>query len=391
MEACVHPGRVAGSVLVPGSKSIAQRALLLAARRGGVVRNVPDNEDLARMCAGLRALGFRVEARGGEREVSGGFSDAEARIDAGDNGTAARCLLALAALRPAPTTVDGSPRLRRRPVQPLCEALRTLGAHVEGDAFPVTVRGPIRGDVVRIAADVSSQFATALVLLVDWVPGLKVQVAGRASLSYVALTAFVQREFASPYDVEPDFSSAAAFAAAAAATRGSLLLRGLSLSSPQPDARVLPILNRLGARVAEVPGGVQVQGGPLRAIRADVADCPDLAPLLAALGALAHGTTEIVGAPHLVHKESDRIARSVAMVRAVGGAAEPLPDGIRVEGGGGLRGGVVDAAGDHRIAMAGAVLALCIDGVTVAGSESVAKSYPAFFADLQSVTEPRSR
>jgi len=305
MDIAVQPGRVRGRIRVPGSKSVAQRALVLATRDGGTIRNIPESEDIERMCAGLRALGFRVDEEPGVRVVSGGFTRREAVIDAGDNGTAARLLLALAALRDVATVVDGSARLRERPVGPLCAALRELGAEIDGDAFPVRVKGPIGAGTVRVSTEISSQFATALILLVPRVKGLRINVSGRRSFSYVNLTAFVQRGFRDPYVVEPDFSSAAAFAVAAATTRGDLLLEGLSLSSPQADARVAPYLNKAGARVTGEEEGLRVRGGPLRGLRADVSNCPDLAPLLGALGALAEGETRVTGAPHLAHKESD--------------------------------------------------------------------------------------
>jgi 3-phosphoshikimate 1-carboxyvinyltransferase len=387
MDVAVRPGRVAGRILVPGSKSIAQRALILATRCGGTVRNVPRGDDVDRLCDGLRALGFHVEDRENERRVSGGFGDAPAVLDLGDNATGARCLTALAALRPVRTVIDGSSRLRQRPWKPLCDALRSLGAEVEGDALPVAVRGPLVGTTVRLATDISSQFATALILLVDRVKGLRVNVLGRRSFSYVGLTAFVQRAFRDPFDVEPDFSSAAALAVAAATSGGDLLLEGLGPSSPQPDARIVACLNRAGATVTADEGGIRVRGGSLRGIRADIAECPDLAPLLGALGALADGTTVVTGAPHLVHKESDRIASTVAMVRALGGEAEAREDGFRVVGGRPLRGARLSAAGDHRVAMAAGVLALSVPGVTVDGFEAVRKSYPRYFEDLDALTE----
>lgn len=387
MDVAVRPGRLQGRIRVPGSKAIAQRALLLATRKGGTVENVPASEDLDRLCAGLRALGYEVGGAGGTRTVRGELSGGDAFLDVGDNATAARCLLAHAALRPAWATVDGSARLRERPVKPLCDALRELGATVEGDAFPVRVKGPLRGGTVRLSTDLSSQFATALILLVGRVPGLRVHVSGSRSFSYVGLTAFVQRAFADPFDVEPDFSSAAALMVAAATSKGDVLLEGLSISSPQPDARVVGHLNRAGAKVTGEEGGVRVRGGPVTGIRADLASCPDLAPVLGAMGALAEGTTLVTGAPHLRHKESDRIGATVALVRALGGDAAAHPDGFRVEGGRKLLGAVVDSMGDHRVAMAAGVLALSVPGVTVAGAEAVRKSYPAYFEDLAALTE----
>ena len=387
MDVRVRPGRIRGSIRVAGSKSIAQRALILATRRGATLRNVPESEDIDRMCDGLRALGFVIEASPGVRAVSGAFHDKEATIDAGDNATAARCLTAFACLRPQKTVVDGSERLRQRPVAPLTGALRELGATIEGDAFPLTVSGPLEPGTVRLSTEISSQFATAIILIVHRVKGLRVNVVGRRSFSYVGLTAFVQREFGDPYDIEPDFSSAASLAVAAAATQGDLLLEGLSLSSPQPDARIVPYLNMAGARVTTEEGGIRIRGGRLRGVRADVANCPDLAPALGVLGVLAEGETVVTGAPHLRHKESDRIATTVGLIRTLGGEAEPMPDGFRVRGGRRLHGGTVSSTNDHRIAMAAGVLALAVPGVTVSGSEAVRKSYPTFFEDLESLTE----
>jgi 3-phosphoshikimate 1-carboxyvinyltransferase len=272
-------------------------------------------------------------------------------------------------------------------VRPLCDALRELGASVEGDGFPVRVKGPLRGGAVRLTTELSSQFATALVLLVGRVPGLRVHVSGSRSFSYVGLTAFVQRAFTDPFDVEPDFSSAAALMVAAATSSGDLLLEGLKVSSPQPDARVVGHLNRAGARVTGEEEGVRVRGGPLTGIRADLASCPDLAPVLGALGALAQGSTTVSGAPHLRHKESDRIAATVSLVRALGGEAEARPDGFVVRGGLPLRGASVPAMGDHRVAMAAGALALSVKGVTVTGAEAVRKSYPSYFEDLAALTE----
>jgi len=382
----VRPGRIRGRILVPGSKSIAQRALILATRRGGTVRNVPRNEDLDRLCGGLRALGFSVEERGSDRIVSGAFREGEVRLDLGDNGTGARCLMALASLRPDPTLVDGSERLRERPVQPLVEALRSLGVSIDRDRLPLTVRGPVLPGTVRVHTDLSSQFATALILIVDRVKGLRLQVEGRSSFAFVSLTAHVLRHFRDPFLVEPDFSSAGALAVAAATTGGDLLLEGLGLASPQPDARLVQILNRAGAKVFEGEGGIRVQGGRLRGFRANVANCPDLAPMLGVLGALAEGESVVEGAPHLVHKESDRVRTTVDLIRALGGDADPLPDGFRVSGGRPLRGASVSGAGDHRVAMAAAVFGLSVPGVTVLGSECVSKSYPGFFADLESIS-----
>ncbi len=386
MDQPVRSGRLAGRIRLPGSKSIAQRALVLASHKGGQVRNVPDNDDLDRLCSALRALGYDITVKGNTRVIDGSLHEERVYLDLGGNGTGARTVMALAALRGAPTTVDGSQRLRRRPIAPLCDALRQLGARVDSNEFPMTIRGPIKGGAVRVDTSISSQFATALILIVDRVRGLKVHVTGRESFSYVALTTLLQRTFKTPFVVEPDFSSAAAHAVAAATTGGDLLLDGLWLSSAQPDARLLPFLNRAGAKVTDTDDGVRVRGGPLRGIRVDLSNCSDLAPLFGVLGALSDGVTTIIGAPHLVHKESNRIEATVEMIRALGGDAAARPDGFEVRGGLPLKGTTVSACGDHRIAMAAGVLALSVPGVTVADAEAVSKSYPTFFEDLERLT-----
>ncbi|MFQ5845402.1 MAG: hypothetical protein ACE5JG_10495, partial [Planctomycetota bacterium] len=242
MDVSVRSGRIVGRLRPPGSKYVAQRAIVLASHRGGTVTNVPENDDVDRLCDGLRRLGYRVDEGPGERRIGGSPAASDAQLDLGDNATGARFLMALAALREARTVIDGSPRLRERPMRPLCEALRRLGVRVEGNRLPVALRGPMRGREVFVESDGSSPFASALILLVDRVPGLRVQVSGRESLSFVGLTAHVHRTFQDPYPVEADYGAAAPFAAAAAATDGDLLVEDLAWTSPQPDARVLWIL-----------------------------------------------------------------------------------------------------------------------------------------------------
>ena len=167
MDVAVRPGRLVGRIRVPGSKSIAQRALILAARKGGTIRNVPDSTDVGRLCSGLRALGYNVDEQPGVRVFSGGLSTEPATIFVGENGTAARCLTAMAALRDARTVIDGSEGLRRRPIGPLCQALRELGAEVDGDEFPVTVRGPIEGRAIEVSTERASDSANSVVSAVE--------------------------------------------------------------------------------------------------------------------------------------------------------------------------------------------------------------------------------
>jgi 3-phosphoshikimate 1-carboxyvinyltransferase len=190
---------------------------------------------------------------------------------------------------------------------------------------------------------------------------------------------------ATRFVVEPDASSAAVWWAAAALVGGRVVVPGLSTATRQPDAALLPVLARMGARVTSSPAGeaiVTASGERLvGAGDVDLRASPDLAPLVAALAAGADGETRVVHAPHLRLKESDRIAACVAAVKALHGDATEAADGFVVRGRA-LAGGVVDVAGDHRLALAFGVLGLSVSGVVLAGAEAVTKSYPGFFAEL---------
>ena len=143
----------------------------------------------------------------------------------------------------------------------------------------------------------------------------------------------------------------------------------------------------MGAHVTQEEAGIRVRGGrKLQGVELDLGSCPDLAPLIGVLGAMAEGETRVTNAPHLVYKESDRIQTTTHLVRSLGGDAEPRPDGFIVRGGAALQGGRVSSEGDHRIAMAAAILGLAAGGLTVTGAEAVAKSYPDFFEDLEALT-----
>jgi 3-phosphoshikimate 1-carboxyvinyltransferase len=273
--------------------------------------------------------------------------------------------------------------------------------------------GPWRRRDVALRADVSSQFATALLLAAPRAGGLRLELVGPVvSDGYLELTAAALEAFrvpltrdagrwvveggapvAAPLAVEADASSAAAWWAAAARTGGRVVVEGVPCATKQPDAALLGLLERMGARVAATPEGeveVTGPGGPLRALgEVDLRGCPDLAPLVAALAADAEGETLVVGAPHLRWKESDRVASVVAAVRAVGGEAEPREDGFLVRGRP-LSGGRVLVEGDHRIALAFGALGLWVEGVVLEGAQAVAKSYPHFLDALTGAAEGAS-
>lgn len=417
-------GRTArGTVTLHGSKSIAQRALILGALAEGTsaLHGVPRNRDVETLLAALVALGVPMETGGTDETggttvrvsgTGGAFPPGARTVDAGENGTALRCLLAVAALRSDRTTVAGA---AHRPVGPLVAALQELGAAIDttDGGPPCTVRGPLRGGTVSVESAASSQFATALVLVAPWLEGgLAVGTPGLVSAPYLALTARLVERFGgrvvrtpdavrvagggllgTTLRVEPDASAAAFPLAAAAVTGGTVTVRGLGRTSIQGDVRFAEFLARMGCAVGGEDGSIRVRGGALTSLAVDCADTPDLVPPLAAVAACATGTSRLSGVGHLRHKESDRLAVLVGGLSALGIAARLEDDTLVIEGHGAVPPGppvTIDPAGDHRMAMAFSILGLRRPGVRIADPDCVAKSDPEYWTRLESLlTEER--
>ncbi len=420
-------GRVSGRLQVPPSKSLTHRYLTLAllARRPVTIARPLRSEDTLLYLVALARCGWAVgEGPGhdeihlepGTRPASGGAAPVE--IFCGNAGTMLRLLTAALAVQPGRFRLDGVPRLRERPVAPLVEALRGLGAVIHDRGRPGYVPleiegGTLAGGTTRLDAGVSSQFLSALLLAGLGAPRpLTVEVTALASAPYVEITLAAIRQCrgevtARPgaggrliYEVQPgllppprlcvegDASAACYPAAAAALTGGSVVLHGLSADSPQGDRRFFDLLASMGAEVAWRGDQVTVRGAAgLRAVEADLGGMPDQVPTLAALAPFARGTTRIRNVAHLRHKESDRLAAMATELRRLGAVVEEGPDRLDIPGSWSQspppRGEVtVDAHGDHRIAMSLGLAGLRRPGVVVGTPEVVAKSYPAFWQDL---------
>ena len=317
----VVTGPVDASVSVPGSKSIANRALVCAALADETttLRNVPDGDDTAAMLAALRRLGLDVTLHGDTVAV-GPVGDhwPTVTLHAGLAGTTSRFLTSLAALGSVPVVVDGDPPLRSRPFGPLQEALGELGVtlthHEVPGHLPVTVTGPPSGRSVSIRGDVSSQFISALMMIGPRLSdGLEIRLTSTlVSRPYVELTAAVMRWFgvdrievgadlisvpagsyrALDVAIEPDASSASYPLAVAALGAGKVHVPGLGLGSLQGDARFADLCGAMGAGVTRTTAGVTVEAaGTLRGIDVDMADVSDLVPTVAVMAALARTPT----------------------------------------------------------------------------------------------------
>jgi 3-phosphoshikimate 1-carboxyvinyltransferase len=420
--------------VLPGDKSITQRAILLGALAPGLTRIRGANPGAdARAALGIaRALGVSVRrtaagrGRGapgpvaGELILRGGdLKEPDRVLDARNSGTALRLTMGLLAAQPFLAVLTGDDSLRRRPVDRVLKPLRHLGADLSARANdrlpPVVVRGkPLRGGEVETGV-ASAQVKSALLLAAIQAEGTTIvhEPAPTRDHTERMLPLFgvpVARDGNSirvsggstlhGADVDvPGDASAAAFLAVAAALvpRSDLLLRGVGVN---PSRRALfDLLSRAGADVAfldermageEPVADVRVRHATLRPVEVSAADVPGLIdelPLVAILGAFARGTSTVRGARELRVKESDRIAAVVSGLRALGGRIEELEEGWAVTGTGRLAGGRVDAGGDHRIAMAFLVAGLrAAEGVTVEGAEAAAVSDPGFLARLRSLT-----
>lgn len=398
-------GELHGSVAPPPSKSYTHRAFFLAALAQGrsTVTNALLSADTEATLAAVRALGAQAAVDGDTAVIDGGDLHAPAGVvDTLNSGTTMRIFAGLASMFAVPVTVDGDASLRKRPMQDLLDALAQAGVRCTsaGGRPPVTVCGPNRGGRVTIDGGISSQFITSLLLTAPMLTAdSEIAVTGHlVSAPYLDVTLSMMRLFGAaarvegqtyrvrggtgyrPHDfrVPADFSSAA-FPLVAGALGGEVAVRGLDLANPQGDRHIIDILRDMGAHVTAAGDTVTAARAELRPLDLDLGAMPDLFPVVAILMCGAVGRSRLYGAPQLRFKESDRIASTVAMVRALGGTAEPTADGCIIDGTGRLAGGDVVTLGDHRIMMAAAVASLICSGpVRVDDAACCAVSYPAF-------------
>ncbi|MEX1244358.1 MAG: 3-phosphoshikimate 1-carboxyvinyltransferase [Thermoanaerobaculia bacterium] len=408
---------IRGSLRVPSSKSATNRALVLAALTEAPVEIVRplESDDTAALRRCLTAMGASIEAVGDGLRVSGPLGvDARSPItlDAGDSGTAARFLTAVCAATPGRFLLTGSERLCERPIGALVTGLAAAGAQIAyagpDGRLPLRIEGGLRSGLLQVDASQSSQFLSAILLAAVAVEGgLAVQAAGTvASAPYVGMTLDTLRAFghevvegdalrvrrgakvAARYEVPGDYSSAVALLAAVGAAGGSLELKGLRWPSLDPDAGALPVLERMGIRIAGSSSTVAADapGDALAPVSVEATHFPDSVPALAALAALARGESRFLGIGHLRLKESDRIAALAEILRAAGAAATAGPDTLTVIGPARARGlARIPTHRDHRMAMAAALLCLRVPELMIENPSCVSKSYPAFFRDLDGV------
>lgn len=412
---------ICGTVRPPGSKSLTNRALLIAAMADGVstLRGILHSRDTAVMIESLGRLGItvtpgeepttiHVAGQGGRIPAAGGELYLE------NSGTSIRFLAALCTIGNGTFRLDGNERMRQRPIADLLDALNHLGAdtHCEtGTDCPpviVTAKGLPGGSTV-VETQRSSQFLSALLMVTPAANGpIEIKLSGPlVSEPYIDMTLGVMARFgvtvdttipgryrtvptpyrAGNYDIEPDASAASYFFAAAAITGGSVTVEGLSEYALQGDIHFVDVLERMGCRVERNANSVTVHGGLLRGVDVDMNAISDTAQTLAAVAVFAEGPTTIRHVAHMRLKETDRVAAVVTELRRLGIRADEHPDGLTIHPGP-VQPTLVHTYDDHRMAMSFALIGLKVPGIRIADPDCTAKTYPEYFADLEKLCEP---
>ena len=418
-------GAVQARLRLPGSKSMTNRALVLAALAAGPteIRNPLRARDSLLMAGALRALGATVRmspAAGSAWLVSPGWTSTGTRVDVGNAGTVMRFVPPVATLVPAPVEFHGDPRAAQRPVAAIITALREIGADIDDGgrgAIPFTVHGTgsLPGGVVTVDASASSQLVSGLLLAAPrYEKGLEVRHRGpRApSAPHIAMTVQMLREAGAAVEtateqsaghpggagdlpdtwyihpgvisspvitVQPDLVNSAPFLAAALLTGGSVTILDWPAVTSQPAGQILDVFTRLGGRCTAGPDGLTVTGsGQVRAITADLADCSEISLVVGALAALADGPSVLTGIGHQRLQETDRLAALATEINALGGSVTQLPDGLRIEPRPLRASRPLRTYDDHRLVMAAAVLGLAVPGLLVQNPATVGKTFPDF-------------
>ncbi|MDT7654060.1 MAG: 3-phosphoshikimate 1-carboxyvinyltransferase [Pseudonocardiales bacterium] len=414
----IAPGPVSGRVAVPGSKSVTNRALLLAALSGGaaVVAGAPATRDTALMVGAMRALGVPLEVHG-ERVAFAPHDGLRGggAVDCGLAGTVMRFVPPAAALADGPVAFDGDPRAQERPMGTVLDALRALGAQVDGDRLPFTLHGTgaLPGGDVVIDASASSQFVSGLLLSgARYDKGVTVHHDGKPvpSLPHIEMTVDMLRAAgvdvddtepntwrvrpgpiaAREWTVEPDLSNAAVFLAAAAVTGGEVTVLGWPAGSTQPGAEILSVLAQAGCSVEPGSDGMSVRGpDTLAGVDVDLHDASELTPTVAAVAALATGPSRIRGVAHIRGHETDRLAALAAEIGALGGDVTETPDGLEIRPAPlhGRADRPWGAYADHRMATAGALIGLVVPGVSIDDVTCTDKTIPDFPARWAALVE----
>jgi 3-phosphoshikimate 1-carboxyvinyltransferase len=405
MDIAFNGGSANGTVTVPSSKSHTHRAIIMSALSGGPCRVSSPliSFDTKATMDAVRAMGATVKECDGYLDISAdGIHAPDRTIDVCNSGTTLRLMSGISALFDSETTLTGDESIRKRPMEPLLDALKGCGASCssEDGKAPLRIRGPVTEDTLYIDGSTSSQFVSS-VLMMSPLIGRPVDIilTGKTvSRPYIDITLSMMRRFGitveereggfhtgpqsympCDYTVPADFSSAA-FPLVAGGLSGKVTVTNLDMDDPQGDKRIVDILSKAGCEVTVNGDSVTCAStGKLKAMDIDMSDIPDLFPIVCVLMSTAEGTSRLYGAPHLRFKESDRIALTEDMLRTLGADISGTEDGCVINGVRRLKGGRIHHHGDHRMMMAASVASLISEGpVTMEDDGCWNVSFPGF-------------
>jgi len=409
-----HP--LNATVSVPGSKSLTNRALLIAALANGTTRltNALFSDDSKYFAKALQTLGFDIQLDEVHHEMTvtglgGKITANKAELFIGNAGTAARFLSAFLTLGNGEYVLDGEPRMRERPIFDLIDALNQLGVEIESanNCPPVEIFATgLHGGKTKIAGNISSQFLSALLMVAPYARSpIEIELTTELnSKPYVDMTIAIMKDFGvrierqgyecftvhpasykplSTFQIESDASAASYFFAAPAICGGTVKVENISRDSVQGDIAFLDVLQQMGCTFEEIDNFIQVTGtAELRGIDVDMQDIPDTAQTLAAVAPFAASPTRIRGIASARVKETDRISATCTELKRLGVQVEEHKDGMTIYPCSTFKRSNVETYNDHRMAMAFSLIGLRFDGVTIENPSCVSKTFPNFFEVL---------
>lgn len=414
MKARIAPSKCSGQIIIPPSKSMAHRAIICAALAKGtsVIKNVAYSQDIKTTIAGMQQLGANITMEEDQVTITGiqDFSSLQQQeIFCCESGSTLRFFIPIFSLCNQKVTFTGQGRLLQRPQKVYEELFHSQGLSFHQDHNGITIEERLHPGDITLQGNISSQFISGLLFtlpLLDKDSHIHI-LPPFESKSYVELTLQMLKTFgitayfeddvtlyipgnqtyqAADYTIEGDYSQLAFFAVLAA-IQGDLTVYGVHHASRQGDKKILSILKDFGAHIEEVENGYRIHQQPLHGCSIDLADCPDLGPILTVLAMYASGNTNIEHAERLRIKESDRIEAMEQELRKFGVDIHSTADEIFVTGKNTYScSEVLQGHNDHRIVMALTIAALCSDSTcTIEGAQAIQKSYPAFFEDVQAI------
>jgi 3-phosphoshikimate 1-carboxyvinyltransferase len=409
------PEPITATLVLPGSKSYTNRALLLAALTENtvVINNPLFSEDTQAMIACLRTLGIEIKISETQIEVIGSVKDVKEKeydLDAEFSGTTIRFILALATIIPGVKTIHGKEGLNNRPIKDLVDALLQLGAditYLEKEGYPPlrVNSGNLNSGAIFINGSISSQYISALLMIAPIVGDITIAVKGdQISKPYIAMTLEIMEQFGvttinkdflayiiekqqyntTEFLVEGDFSSAGYFFAIAALTKSTITLKNLNPNSKQADKKLLGVFEKMGSEITYGSNAITIKGNGIQPMEIDVTDFPDQAQTLAVLAAFAEGETKLIGVQSLRVKETERVVALQRELEKMHIKTSSTADSLTIQGGN-PRPATIDTYGDHRMAMSFAIAGTKLSGIKINDPHVVNKTFPDFWKKLNEI------